>query len=297
MEGTVCRCQSCGRLFPVADRVIHFVDDEDLDEETRRERAGNTFLTSRRHTYASLIKEQATLWRDYYTRSRRRTIETLARYLGSRRRVFFLGTGRGREIEYLLQFVKLDTVYCSDLAASPLGVLRARLESHPLRVGLFTSDLQHCPVAATDIPVVIVNALHHTRDLHGALERFLKSRFQDVLFVEPMDNRLLSILARFGLAQRVEYSGVKPGRLHLHRLRALCVQYGYDARVATSWSFPRDYFEKAVSNSPSIEELFFRLLDSFSSMTSLFEFGNMAVVHLARRPEGSPPDVPGPARV
>jgi hypothetical protein len=269
-------------VFPVVDGMIHLVDEESLDAETRRERAGNTFTKARRDIYASLMVERTTLWKNYYTRSRRRTMETLARYLGPRREMLFLGAGRGRELEYLLELMELETVYCSDLSASPLGVLRARLEPYPLKVGLFTSDLQQCPVVATDVPVVVVNALHHTRDLHGVLESFLRRRFQDVFFVEPMDNLLLSTLARFGLAQRVEYSGVKPGRLHLRRLRVQCAQHGYDVRVATSWSLPRDYFEKAVSRSPSIENLFFGLVDSFSAMTSPFGFGNMAVVHLVR---------------
>ena len=54
------------------------------------------------------------------------------------------------------------------------------------------------------------------------VERLLAQGYKAILLVEPTSNALIKCLARRGLAQRVEYSGVKPGRLEIGELYRLC---------------------------------------------------------------------------
>jgi hypothetical protein len=47
-----------------------------------------------------------------------------------------------------------------------------------------------------------------------------------------------------GLAQREEYSGLKPKWLELKKLRKLCRRHGYEMFVTTMWEIPEEYFRK-----------------------------------------------------
>ena len=208
---------------------------DELDGPTAQELEGHTFDFTPQQTAAFMLREKATLWRNYYSRNRMKTIQHLARFMGriDCRRVFFLGVGTGREIEYLLSFRELHAVYCSDLSYTALRMVPARLAGLGLEVGLFTSDLQHCPVVSSDVPVVVVNALHHTQDMHASLDGLLGKHFDNLFLIEPTGNFFIRFLSRLGLAQRREYSGVIPGRLDLARLKAMCRRHGYRLTLRT----------------------------------------------------------------
>lgn len=278
-------CPVCKQVYSASvDGVLEFVVDSELDAATAQELAGHTFNFTPQQTESFMRQEKALLWRNYYSRNRMGSIRRLARFLDrvDCRQVFFLGVGTGREIEYLLSFRDLHTVYCSDLSYTALRMVPARLAGRGLEIGLFTSDLQHCPVVSSEVPVVIVNALHHTQDMHTSLDGLLGKRFDDLFLIEPTDNFLIRFLARLGLAQRREYSGVIPGRLDLPRLKAMCQRHGYRLTLKTRWEFPRDYYKKLFGMSQGLQRLFFPMLNGFSSLTNLIQFGNFSIVHLAR---------------
>lgn len=280
-------CPSCRREFAInGDGILELVRESELDEQTARELRGHDFNLTPQQVAQWVLKEKAVLWRSYYSRNRMKTMQHLAAFLDRAdcRQVFFLGAGTGREIEYLLSFRKLHTVFCSDLSYSALRIIPARLREYGLEVGLFTSDLQHCPVASREIPVVVVNALHHTSDMHETLEALLDKQFENLFIVEPTDNFLVRMLSRLGWARRKEYSGVMPGRLELPRIKAMCKRHGYQLRLRTEWEFPRDYYRRFFGNSRWMQRWFFLLLNGFSRVTSVVQFGNFSVVHMSRLP-------------
>lgn len=281
----VVHCAKCSAAYVISEEgVLEFVDLRALDQATAAELRGNTYDYSPERVAQIMEAERLAGWGSYYARKRRRSIEQLARYLErvSTRQVFLLGVGSGREIAYLLHFLPLETVYCSDLSASVLRMVPERLKETDLRIGLFTSDLQSCPVAATGVPVIVVAALHHTAAMHQTLEQLLSRGYQNLFLAEPISNALTRALARWGWAQRVEYSGMKPGRLDLKTLRRLCQEYGYEPSITTMWTFPDDYFARLQSRLGVSQRLFFVLIDALSTASNWFHGGNGAVVHLQK---------------
>jgi|AMFO01.1.fsa_nt_gi hypothetical protein len=287
VTGTDVCCRSCQQAFTISDDgILEMVRESGLDEATAQELRGHQFNLTPQQIVQWVRRERAMMWQSYYSRNRMKTMQHLAAFLDhvDCSRLFFLGAGTGREIEFLLSFRKLQTVLCSDLSASALRVIPARLQGYGLEVGLFTSDLQRCPVANREIPIVIVNALHHTQEMHVTLERLLEERYENLFIVEPTNNFIIRLFARLGVARRREYSGVIPGRLDLPRLKAMCSRHGYRLRLRTEWEFPRDYYRKIFGRSRLVQRWFFRLLNDFSMVASLVQFGNFSVVHISRSP-------------
>lgn len=287
ISGGYARCRSCGEAFAIGDdAMLEFVREAGLDEETARELRAHDFSATSRQVEQFVRKERAMMWRSYYSRNRMLTMQYLARFLErvDCSRLIFLGAGTGREIEYLLSFRKLQTVLCSDLSRSALRIIPARLAEYDLELGLFSSDLQRCPVAGRDIPVVVVNALHHTSDMHAVLEGLLDNQYENLFIVEPTDNFMIRLFAGLGLARRREYSGVLPGRLELPRLKAMCRRYGYRLQLRTAWEFPSDYYRKLFGKPGMAQGVFFRLLKAFSLVTGVVQLGNFSVVHMSKLP-------------
>lgn len=282
-SGDNIRCSSCSRAYPVTEEgIVEFVDAAMLDEPTAQELQGNTYRLSGQQIAAIMAAEQAAGWSTYYARQRRRSIQQLALYMRGLpvAEIVSLGTGSGREIAYLMDFLPLRTVYCSDLSLTALRMVPERLKHTDLRLGLFTSDLAHCPVYSRDLPVLIVAALHHTQDMHTTLARLLAHGYHDVLIVEPTSNALLQLLARRGLAHRVEYSGLRPGRLNHQVLQDMARQYGYRLALTTLWAFPEDYYRRLNSRGHISPQMFSAALDALSAATNPIKIGNVSVAHL-----------------
>ena len=130
------------------------------------------------------------------------------------------------------------------------------------------------------MPIVVVNALHHTGDMHEAIRGLLHYGYQNIFIIEPAGNWLISFFERRGLARRVEYSGVRPGRLDISRLRLMCASYGYQLNLQTMWSFPQDYFMRTGVESMMITRAFIGIVRTFSIITAPFEFGNSVIAHM-----------------
>lgn len=286
MEKTdAARCTQCGLRYPITtEGVLEMVDMARLDTETARELSGNTFAWLPGEIEHQIQSERQGMWRSYYSRSRRGSMAQTARMLQRipHETLFLLGCGRGRDIEYLLSFIPLHTVYASDLSLSALQVTPHRLQAYPLRLGLFTSDLNACPVREDSVPVVVVNALHHTADMHAALEAMLHNGYQHIVLNEPANNWLIRSMARRGMAQRVEYSGVKPGRLELRTVHDLARRYGYGMEAVTLWIVPGDYYRRLFGRIPALQPLVLAAINALSWLTNLVKFGNQAVVRLEK---------------
>jgi hypothetical protein len=285
LEGDAAACSRCHRQFPIRENsFLELVDMGLLDAETARELRGNTYLAAPAQIAAYVAAEQSSGWTSYYAQSRKQSIQVLAEYLkkANASTLFSLGSGTGREIFYLQQFMDFDTVYCSDLSSTALQIVPQRLAPFAIKVGLFTADLARVPIRSKDIPILIVNALHHTQDMHTALKALLEYGYRDIFLVEPTNNFLIRALARWKLSQRVEYSGVKPGRLEIRALRGFCREFRYDLSLTTLWTFPQDYFERVFGSSPLVQRFFIAGLMVVSIATNRFQFGNVTVAHLKK---------------
>jgi hypothetical protein len=223
-------------------------------------------------------------WSDYYSHLQKGNFIPLSRYLSrvNCSQIFALAAGTGYEIKCLSAMQRFDTVFCSDLSYSALYIMPYTLESIDIKVGLFTSNLDDCPIENKEIPVLIYEGLHHTSDMHVTIEQLLIKGYKHIFLVEPANNFLVKWLAIKGLAQRVEYSGVKPGRLDLKKLYSLCKDYGYKSSVTTTWHFPEDYFRKFCRSSGLLQSVFLLLIDAFSAVTNPFKFGNAAICYLQK---------------
>ena len=195
-----------------------------------------------------------------------------------------LGTGYGTELKDLLTHIEINKLFVSDLAfTSMLMIHQVTLSSYTGKLCIFTSDLDLCPIKTVSLPILVHQALHHTSDIHRAIEGLLKNGYVEMYFVEPADNFLIRFLARRGLAQRVEYSGVKPGRVNLGTLRKLCGLYGYDLKVKTRWEFPQDYLRRLFPRNGLMLNWFVTCLKVFSYIAGFFEFGNLATLRFIKR--------------
>ena len=281
-EDNKIECQSCKRVFIVADNILELVDPSLLDAETSRELKGNSIQLTEE---AIRFWANRDSWSDYNAHMLISDLRILSRYLDwySHDQIFALGCGTGAEIKCLARMHRLNTAYCSDLAYSALYILPYTLKDTDIRIGLFTSNLDDCPIKNIEFPLLINGALHHTADMHAAIERLLIKGYKYIYFIEPTDNFLIGWLSKRGIARRIEYSGVKPGRLNLKLLRCICKKHSYKAAVTTKWKFPEDYFRRYIKSPGLIENLFLFLIDMLSMITRPFRLGNSSVVFLQKK--------------
>ena len=72
---------------------------------------------------------------------------------------------------------------------------------------------------------LVFQALHHTSDIHIALDSLLRNNFSTLVVVEPTTNWLIEFLAKLGLAKRVEYSGLNPSWLNLSEAKRIADEH------------------------------------------------------------------------
>jgi hypothetical protein len=283
-------CLRCDAKYPWIDGVLQFVDPEALDAEKARELAGNT-LSLDDDTVEHYLRKVD--WNPLLKHWSSQKLAILRRYLTDLepKSLAFLGTGTGFEVPPLLEWKgEADELLLSDLSASAMQIARVRMSQAGLprhgNCSYFTSDLDAVPLRSTDSNLVIYECLHHTGDMHAALERMLAFGYRTISFVEPTNNWAIRALARRGLAQRIEYSGVDPDRLDIRRVRQLARAYGYRMRLQTMWELPIDYVASVGRKLHLRQEWAERLAMSLCGALSLvgrpFHFGNFTICSLVR---------------
>lgn len=274
-------CRRCNRTFSIRHNILEFINMAELDAHKLRELQGNTYELTQETIERMASKD---MWSEYYSHFSEKKIQYLLRYLDRIKcnQIFSLGSGTGYELKKLLSLKKFDTVYSSDLSYTALRIVPYTIEQFDVKVGLFTSDLEYCPIKCKDVPVLIYEALHHTNDLHFTIEQLLIRNYHQILFVEPTSNFVIRYLARKGLAQREEYSGLKPKWLELNKLHKLCRKHGYKAFVTTIWEIPEDYFRKLCKRENIAQKIFLFLIDIISLSTNLLNFGSFSIVYLKK---------------
>lgn len=276
-------CKICTRKYQTKNNILEFVLHQDLDKETKRELKGNQISLSKENIKHYANKDG---WSNYYNHFVNQKFDYLLSYLNSipMKGIISLGSGPGFELKEILKRKKIGNIFSSDLAYSATTVVPIALKEYDINLCLFTSDLNHTPVIPNKtMPILIYEALHHTGDIHFTIEDLLKRKFKNVLFVEPSTNFLIKILAKFGLAQRIEYSGLKPDFVDIEILKRLAKKYKYKLRIHTLWDVPEDFFRVICKKGSFIEPILLKIIDFISRTGDLFQFGSFAIVSLEKK--------------
>ncbi|OGP13622.1 MAG: hypothetical protein A2054_04325 [Deltaproteobacteria bacterium GWA2_55_10] len=281
-SGEKVRCRACKREFPVVDGVLDLIDPGELDADKTRELKAHAYELTQEQIEHFANKDA---WSRYYSHFSDRKIKTLLEYLeGTGCEEFFsLGVGTGFELKKILSKKGFKKIYASDLSLSALRIVRHTLRDFSASVGLFTSDLDECPIKVKDVLVIVYEAMHHTNDMHKTLEGLLSKGYRDVLFVEPSTNIIVGLLSKLGLAEREEYSGLRPKWLSIRKTRNICRKYGYGASFTTMWEVPEEYFRKLYKGDGLGQDAFLKLVDGISWVTDFFNTGSFTIAHLRKR--------------
>lgn len=275
-------CSVTRKRFPIKDEIVDFVEPQILDNIALGELSGNDFVGSDADMEAYIRKYDSYPAARHITTKDINLVVKYLRQIGSDE-LCCLGAGGGMEAMLIAQKYPLKRIYCSDIAQSKHRVVLRSLQSLDLQVGLFASDFDHCPWAATEIPLLIHQALHHTGSgMHQTLRTLLSYGFRNLILVEPTKHVLTGALARFGLAQRVEYSGVTPGRLDIAEVHSCATKFGYRMTITTNWSFPPDYFRILGGHNRIIGSGLLKTFDGISWCTNLLSCGNNSVCWLSK---------------
>lgn len=282
ISGKSVSCSECGKAYSFEDNILNFIKSDELESSKSRELKAHTYELSKEMIEHYANKER---WSRFYDHFSEKKIRHLLNYFDrlNCREFFALGTGTGFELKKILSNRKFEAIYASDISNTALRIVPHSLSQFDIKCGLFTSDLDYCPIKTKEMPVLIYEAMHHTDDMHATIESLLKKGYRDVLFVEPTTNALVKLLAKLGLAEREEYSGLKPKWLDLGKLNELTRKYGYKSSIITMWDIPEGYFRKFYKKEGIVQDIFLSFVDIISGITNLFKFGSFSIVHLRKR--------------
>ena len=273
-------CQKCKRGYLIKNNILQFVSPKELNKETQRELKGNSYIVTKEDVSHYANKDK---WSKYYNHFANQKFKYLTAFLDvvSLDGIISLGSGTGFELKEILKRRKVNLVFSSDLAFASTSVVPTTLRGRNIQLCLFTSDLNRTPVRPNPhLPILIYEALHHTQDIHSTIAKLLRKRYKNILFVEPTTNFVVKFLALFGLAQRVEYSGLKPEFLDIGILKKLARKHKYNLKIRTLWHIPEDYFRFICKKGSKLESPLLKLIDLFSLLGNVFQFGSFSVVSL-----------------
>ncbi|HUR86524.1 MAG TPA: hypothetical protein VMY78_14375 [Solirubrobacteraceae bacterium] len=291
--GDAVTCAGCERRFPCRRGVVDFVLADELDATGAREHIANAVeLDSAKAVRRKLRKSRTPS--PMLLAQMRRSIRAADRLMAGHdpsRTIVSLGSGFGFELPLLFERRSFARVYSSDLAWSSTALVPEVVHDLDGELGLFAADFDHVPMAKRPDRIGFVFlALHHTEDPHASLARLLE-RFDDLVLVEPLDNWFVSILARLGLARRIEYSGTRPRWLSVRRMRALARARGFEIRMETWWEIPRDVLPRRLRRSRVAWWPLYAAVEAVSYVLRPLCFGSMAAIRfqsieVARRAAG-----------
>jgi len=273
-------CKSCKQKYPIKKRVLQLIYPGALSRQVRSELIGNEIPLTRKNIERFATKDK---WSKYYNHFVDQKINYLMEGLGHRnfRGIISLGSGPGFEIKEILKKRHFPLVFSSDLASSATSIVPYTLSNANTTVCLFTSDLNYVPIIPNkSYPILIYEALHHTKSSLKTLEGMMQKKYFDIFFVEPCTNFFIRFLAKLGLAQRVEYSGVHPDFIDLVRVGELAKKYKYKLHLNTIWDIPEEYIRRICKEGSWVESVLLIIIDLSSKVGNLLNWGSFAIVHL-----------------
>jgi SAM-dependent methyltransferase len=275
-------CIDCGRSYGAPDGVLDLVDHAALDAETRRELEANSVSPADPKAVRRRLRKGKGAFLAAQTRRSMRPVLRLLRPYDETHTLVSVGSGSGYELRALLGRRRFHRVYSSDLAWTATALAPKVLADVEGTLGLFAADFHRLPIKRQPDRVGLCYlALHHAPDPHSAL-LILLERFDQLVLVEPVENWLVRLLARFGQARRVEYSGVKPEWLDIGRMRKVAEDVGYAFDVETWWEIPRSRLPRRVRTDRRLWGPLFVLVEAISQLTRPLRFGSMAAARFSR---------------
>lgn len=277
------KCKNCKRNYDFKGKVLDFLKSDKLNENSKREIGGNNFAFNKQNIKHYANKDK---WSNYYNHYVNRKFSILDLYLDT---IDFevlvsLGSGPGFEIKEILKRRNVTSVLSSDIAINATRVVPFTLKGFDTTIGLFTSDLNFPPILPNETTTVIIyEAVHHTGDMIKSINNLLVKRYKNILLIEPTTNFIVKVLAFFGIAQRTEYSGLKPEFLNLNKLKKIAEKKGYQIDITTLWDIPEDYFRIICKKPGFVQAMLLVFIDMFSDISNLFKFGNFSVILLKRK--------------
>jgi hypothetical protein len=272
-------CTFCGANFPCGGGVIDFLIQECLDQTNLNEIKGNEWDLSKPDVIEWLANKEK--WNLIGTHSLMYAINIVHQFIlnyNNETILVSLGSGSGFELKALCSRKRFHRVYSSDISRSAIGIVPHTLSKLDGEVGLFVAEFNHVPVSKREgVLGFVFQSLHHTTNIHQSLETLLEQSFLDLVIVEPTTNWFVEVLSFFGLAKRIEYSGLKPSWMNLRRVREIAKRHGYRVTVRTWWEFPPELY-KWFDWNPIIAGWVLSVLDFLSWVTSLFCFGAMSAI-------------------
>lgn len=275
-------CSKCKYKYPINGRIIELINKNVLGKQAKSELSGNEITPTKENIEHYAKKDQ---WSKYYNHIVKQKIDYLMRGLEKAHfeGLISLGSGPGFEIKEILKRKRFPLAFSSDIAITATSIVPHTLKGYNVEICLFTSDLNHPPALVNDkFPILIYEALHHTDDSVKTLGNLMRKGYYDIFFVEPCTNFFVKFLAKIGLAQRIEYSGVRPDFLDLNKIKEVAKKYNYKIYINTLWDIPEEYVRKICSKGSATEKVIQKFTDLFSQFTNLLNFGSFAIVHLAK---------------
>jgi SAM-dependent methyltransferase len=281
VDGQV-QCAACRTRFDCLRGVIDFVDRDRLDADTLREEQANSVALENPKAVRRRLRKGKSGFLAAQTRRCMRSVLRLLEPYDETHTLISVGSGSGYELRALLGRRRFRRVYSSDLAWSATALVPQMLADAEGTLGLFAADFQRLPIQRrSDRVGLCYLALHHAPDPHHALSLLLE-RFDQLVMVEPVTNWLVKLLARFGQARRIEYSGVEPEWLDIGRMRKLADDLGFAFEVETWWEIPRLRLPRRVREDRRLWWPLFALVEGISQLTRPLRFGSMAAVRFRR---------------
>lgn len=276
-------CKICKQKYPVKGKIIDLINPHIMSKQVMNELQGNEIPLTKKNIEHYAKKDK---WSSYYNHSVNIKISSLLKELKKvpADGLISLGSGPGFEIKQILKRRRYKLFLSSDLAPSMTSIVPHTLAGYDIELCLFTSDLNYTPVLpGVTLPILIYEALHHTKNSVKTVERMMKKGYGDIFFVEPCTNFLIKILAKMGLAQRIEYSGVKPDFLDLSKIKRIAKKLKYEVTIKTLWEVPEEYVRYVAKKGSISEKLIVGLIDLASTVGNNFGFGSFAVAHLHKK--------------
>jgi hypothetical protein len=274
-------CAACARAYPRRHGVVSFVLQEQLDATARREIAGNRIDLQDAGAVGAATRKKGD--DPVYQWQMARTAAVLERMMACyppETLLCTMGTGCGFDLQLVLARTRFERVLASDISIEKCAVVPASLERFDGALGVFASSFSACPLRARPGMLGLVfQALHHAADPHAALEGLLERGFDDLIIVEPLTNWLIEILAAFGLARRVEYSGLRPDWLSLARMRGIASAARKRLECVTWWELPPACSAPALRRRTWLWRPMCAAAAAASRITDLARFGCMAAIH------------------
>ena len=242
-------CQSCGYQFPNVNGILDCRIPSDTALADPDDVAGHPIP---KH----LRVRQLTIGHDLRKAKFARAAKLLRQVVPDleHRTFFFMGTGNGNDIRYLLGELSFNKAIGFDI--SPKGLIEHRqyAEQHlnNISIGLVLASNRLVPVKKMGNTLgLAISTLHHSGDQNWQIMKMLERNFNYLLVMDGRSTPTIRLLERLGLATKPEgpAKSMKPTTLDLAKLKATLQNEGFAYRYQTYFYPPLHFIPEFLSRS------------------------------------------------